>query len=58
MPNLHVEVIPRDDGLEDIEVTLTNATKEEAEAFYSDLIAKAKDLGVSMDPQSGIYRTN
>lgn len=58
MPNLHVEITPREDGLEDMEVILTDATKEEAEAFYSDLIAKAKDLGVSIGPQSGIYRTN
>ena len=58
MPDLHVEITPRDDGLEDMEVILTNATKEEAEAFYSDLTAKAKELGLSLDPSSGIYQTN
>lgn len=58
MSNIHVEIIPRDDGLEDVEITMTNATKEQAEAFYSDLTAKAKELGLSLDPQSGIYSTN
>ncbi len=55
---LHVEITPRDDGLDDMEIIVTNATKEEAEKFYSELMEKAGELGLSLAPGSGIYRTN